>query len=587
MAELPKRLVRIPPPVLPEHQRDLEDFRAAFDRLFCDVAAFLGKFGNDVDMLLAYIEAFVTEDRERLVTTVVQGSREIASSYREDSTSFMRLTEGFIVHTDTLMQSIARVASTLRQIGEISGRMRLVGFNALTAAVRLGNEGAAMSVLAQNLTVLAQADGVVATRIGKLADSLGARIQEVAHTRSRMEALAREGLDHSDLPVEELYSTVDSIVGELAAIAETAKGLRTTMGSLMVGLQREDILRQGTDHVRLVLDVLHQEHSLLPQSVDLTNQSQRECAETFLVFQERAATLAATLLGDAQLELGALVDETYAGIAGMVEALQQLTGVREKVNDGIRSKLRQPAAVLEQLGRSLEEQVKQSLHFREVVQSVATLADQLPCEFTSLHEIRVQLRAVRILMRTEIARSTAASGTASIVADMGKGEHELGVFLDVNRKEASQLDTAQRSLTDVSDRVQQHCQGLAAMEGRLRRCPEEMLAAGAEFGQKFAKVAQMSEGMRNTLRVAGESVASYRERLHFLSDLRQLCEQLAHSAAQLRAELFGAEDHDLRPCGRLSEIIDHFTIFSHKQIGGDVTGVGVAEGDAEGTLTLF
>jgi hypothetical protein len=587
MAELP-HLVQIPPPVLPERQRELDDFRAAFDRLFCDVAAFLGKFGSDVDLLLSYIEAFVTEDRERLVKSVVQGSREVASSYREDATSFMRLTEGFIVHTETLMQSIARMASTLRQMGEISGRMRLVGFNALTAAAHLGNEGAAMGVLAQNLTVLAQADGVVATRIGKLADSLGERIQDVAQTRSRMEALAREGLHHSDLlPMAELDSTVDAIVGEVVAVAETAKRLRSTMGSLMVGLQREDILRQGTDHVRLVLDVLHQEHSLLPDSIDLTNESQRECAETYLIFQERAATLAATLLGDAQAELAALVDETYAGIDGMVEALHLLTGVREKVNDGLRCKLRQPAAVFEQLGNSLEEQVKESLHFREVVQNVATLADRLPSEFASLHEIRIQLRAVRILMRTEIARSTAASGTASIVADIGKGENELGVFLDVNRQEATQLGAAQRSLTDVSDRVHRQCERLASLEGRLRKCPEEILTAGAEFGQRFEKVARMSEGMRNTLRNAGESVASYRERLHVLSDLRQLCEQLACSAAQLRVELFGAETHDCQPSGRLSEIIDHFTIFAHKQIGGDVTGVGVAEGDAEGTLTLF
>ena len=586
MVDLP-HLVQIPPPVLPERQRELDNFRTAFDRLFCDVAAFLGKFGSDIDLLLSYIEAFVTEDRARLVKSVVQGSRELASAYREDATSFMRLTEGFIVHTETLMQSIARMASTLRQMGEISGRMRLVGFNALTAAAHLGNEGAAMGVLAQNLTVLAQADGVVATRIGKLADSLGERIQEVAQTRARMEALAREGLNHSDLPLDELYSTVEAIVGELAAVAEMAKRMRATMGSLMVGLQREDILRQGTDHVHLVLDVLHQEHSLLPDSIDLTSESQRECAKTYLIFQERAATLAATLLGDAQSELAALVDETYAGIDGMVEALHLLTSVREKVNGGLRCKLRQPAAAFEQLGSSLEEQVKESLRFREVVQNVATQAHRLPSEFAGLYEIRIQLRAVRILMRTEIARSTAASGTASIVADIGKGENELGAFLDVNRQEATQLGAAQRSLTDVSDRVHQQCQRLASLEGRLRKCPQEILAAGAEFGQRFEKVARTSEGMGNTLRVAGESVASFRERLHVLSDLRQLCEELARSAAQLRVELFGAETRDCQPPGRLSEIIDHFTIFSHKQIGGDVTGVGVAEGDAEGTLTLF
>jgi hypothetical protein len=227
------------------------------------------------------------------------------------------------------------------------------------------------------------------------------------------------------------------------------------------------------------------------------------------------------------------------------------------------------------------------LHFREVVQDVATLANRLPSEFVGLYEIRIQLRAVRILMRTEIARSTAASGTASIVTDIAKGENELGVFLDVNHQETTHLGAAQRSLTDVSERVQRQCQRLATMEGRLRKCPEEILAAGAEFGRRFEKVTRLSEGMRSSLRITGESVSSYRERLHVLSDLRQLCEGLASSAARLRTELFGTETHACQPPGRLSEIIDHFTIFAHKQIGGDVTGVGVAEGDAEGTLTLF
>jgi len=463
----------------------------------------------------------------------------------------------------------------------------LVGFNALTSAARLGHQGAAMSVLAQNLTVLAHSDGVVATRIAKLADALGAHVQDIAKTRAHMVDLAREGLGHSDLPVAELYATVDAIISELGAITVTAKGLRSTMDALMVGLQREDILRQGIDHVRLVFDVLHQEHSLLPESVDLTNKTHRDCAESFLAFQESATTLAATLLGDAQTELGTLIEETYAGIDGMGKTLQLLTGVREQVNAGIRGKLRLPAAVFEQLGNTLTEQVKESLRFREVVQGLATLANRLPSEFTNLHEICIQLRAVRILMRTEIARSTAASSTAAIVADIGKGETELGTFLDVNRKEAILLDAAQRALTEVSDHVYRHCQQLSSLEGQLRQCPEKIVTAGDEFSRRFETVARASEGMRTSLGFTGESVASYRARLHILFGLQKLCEELAVSAGRLRIELFGGESYDNQPSGRLSEIIDHFTIFAHKQIGGAMTGVAVAEGDAEGTLTLF
>jgi len=140
----------------------------------------------------------------------------------------------------------------------------------------------------------------------------------------------------------------------------------------------------------------------------------------------------------------------------------------------------------------------------------------------------------------------------------------------------------------VSDRVHGHREGLAVMAGRLRECPEAIVRAGTEFGRGFEGVARRSETMRNTLRAVGAGLANFQARLSVLSDLQQACEALEHSARQLRAELLGLGVHDdCLPPGRLSEIIDHFTTFSHKQIGGELAGVEVAQGDAGGTLTLF
>ena len=584
----PPYLVHIPEPILSDHERKLERFQSDFDRLFCDVAAFLNNFGGNVDRLLGEIASFVDEDPKQLFVVAVERGRELTSCYREESISLMQLTEGFMSHTNALLHAIGLLAFTLKQMGALSARVRLVGFNAFTAAAHLGSGSAALSILARNLTDLAQADGVVAFRLGALADTLAISIEEIAKVRSRMETLAREGLAQSDLPTCEIASTVDSIVAELLSIAETAKRLRTTMGGLMLGLQRQDILRQGTDHIRLVLHALRQEHSLLPQPVDLGDALQRDKAATYLLFQERGATLAAALLEASQAELRSLAEETHAGAEEMVNALQLLAGVRVKVDSELRSKVHGPAVMFEQLGRNLDEQVKEALHFRTVVDEIPSLADQLQANFTCLHEIRIQLRTVRVLMRTEIARSPTAAGTASIVAEMASGEDAMGAFLDVNRKETGQMLGALQSLVEGSERVRRHRQHLAVMEGGLRGHPEEIFQAGAEFGNRFERVARMSKGMQETLCGMCKGLASFRARLSVLTDLQRLCEQMAEAAAQQRFDLFGetANARQLPP-GRLSEIIDHFTVFSHKQIGGKVAGMKVAEGDAGGTLTLF
>jgi hypothetical protein len=584
----PCHAVEIVTPILSKHEHKLEGFQSDFERLFCDVAAFFNNFGTSVDRLVGEIECFMAKDPKRPLVATVERGRELASSYREESTTLMRLTEGFVSHTNTLMHAIALLAFTLKQMGKISARVRLVGFNAFTAAAHLGSESVALSVLARKLTDLAQDDGVVASRLAALADSLATRIEEIAKVRSRMEALAREGLDQSGLPVSEISSTVECIVAELQSIAETAKRMRRTMSGLMLGLQRQDILRQGTDHIRLVLRALCEEHSLLPQPIDLADADQRARVATFLLFQERAATLAAALLEVSQAELRSLVDETRAGVEEMAAALRLLAGVRAKVEGDLRSKVRAPAALFEQLGHNLDEQAKEALLFRAVVDGMPGLADQLQSDFTCLHEIRIQLRAVRVLMRTEIARSPAAAGTASIVAEIASGEEEMGTFLAVNRKETGQMLGALHAIVEAADRVRRHRQHLAVMESGLRVHPEEIFRAGAEFGCRFQGVARMSAGMEETLQNVGEGLATFQTQLGVLSDLQQVCEELAGAAAQRRIELFGVDAYDGQlPPGRLSEIIEHFTVFSHKQMGGEVAGVSVAQGDAGGTLTLF
>jgi len=595
MSSSAAQVLRIPTPVPTEHQLHLANFQSNFDRLFCDIASFLGNFGDDIDRLLEKIESFITKDQERLVATAVHGSRGMASDYRDVATLFMRLTEGFGAHSDILMDSIARMAITLKQVseiskqvGEISKDVRLVGLNALTTAIHMGSKGAALSVLAQNLTELAQSDGAVADRLCVLADALAVRIQEVADSRSRMESLSREGLAESELPMNVLHATVESIVTELSAIAATARRLRATMAGVMVGLQRQDILRQGMDHIGLVFDALCQEYSTLPEAIDPADNVQRAQAAMFLLFQERAAALAAALLGESRTELRSLVNETRTGVDGMAEALQLLSSVREKVEVGLRSQLREPASALERLGCSLEEQVKESFHLRDVVQGVACLAERLQSDFTCLCETRIHIRAVRVLVRTEIALTSVASGTESIVADIGKGEDELGGLLNATRKEANLLVGALRSITEVSNRVHGHRDRLAIMAGRLRECPKAILHAGSEFGRGFEGVAGKSDTMQRTLQAVSTDLANFQSRLTVLSDLQQVCGDLARSAGQIRTELLRAGEHDEHlPPGRLSEIIDHFTTFSHKQIGSELAGVEVANGDAGGTLTLF
>ena len=126
------------------------------------------------------------------------------------------------------------------------------------------------------------------------------------------------------------------------------------------------------------------------------------------------------------------------------------------------------------------------------------------------------------------------------------------------------------------------------MAGRLRECPKAILHAGSEFGRGFEGVARKSETMGKTLRAVGGGLANFQARLSVLSDLQHVCEELERSAHQLRSELLGEGVHDEHlPPGSLSEIIDHFTTFSHKQIGSELAGLEVAQGDAGGTLTLF
>jgi ABC-type transporter Mla subunit MlaD len=584
----PSRAIDLPGLSISDWKPAFDTFRNEFDKVYTEVAALVGHMGASVEQLVSGIEQFMNIHRPRLVEAVVSESRSMTTACHSQAGHLLTLMAKFAGQLDIMMRSAGQIGDALRKVGEVSSGLHLVGLNAFVATYNMGEDGVVTGVLAKALMDLAADDIKVVKRLGEAVGVLVRDSEDLLAGRDRLDDLLKQDFSSSDLPIGDLFSSLEGVVDDLVCLITAASCVRKSTGEVMLRLQRQDILRQGLDHVRLVLTTLDEERRKLPPGSDSEDESHRSKAVVFLVFQERAATLAAALLTDSASELRSLAEKTLGGIGEMKSAVQSLDSVREKIANAIRGKLQVPGAVFEAFAGRIHVQHAEVVRFRKVLESLSGVVGRLKSELSSLQQVRAQLGAIRVLMRTEAGRQDTWGATAAIIGDIHRGEQELQKFLDFNRQEAGTLVSALASVVETSNDLYQQRQYLSAMEDNLRRRPEELRRAGESFAGGFESVVRCTTGVRRTLESTAQDLSGFAARLDLLADMETKCLNLAATSKQIAQRLCKGSAVTTRiPPGKMAEVLDALTTFSHKSIGAEIAGLEVDVGDAGGTLTLF
>lgn len=482
----------------------------------------------------------------------------------------------------TFLVSVNAGVERLSTLDEIIGRVRLdseemeiVSLNALTAALKSGSAGRAFSVITDELkqisakTIATTVD--ISARGQKLLGSfrsLGDDLRELSELQERFFEKVRSTLTEGFSALE---TRMRSATDTFASLVRDASGVKDPIVGIMQGVQVQDILRQSIDHVLLSL-----------KEIKKDGESYRKDE---LVFAAAVAELSVSVLNDviARIDEGvdlmsSHIDDVVAVVESADQRRQSVIASYEDIGIGFDDAGERVEAYLKLKGKAVSEG-------RDLSSQVMLLNDS----FKVLYSLLNRLQNIVVASRIEIARTRALSVVSNTVAGMIEITENLGT--DVGAATDVTKNFIKTASADISsyDRLQtQSDQELTVavrrMEselGRLQTARERVKETVSSFRLYTPDFLRLIQNSRSSLSRLSDLSGE-------LGRLRDKLESVRRGSSEEAETMEGetADTYSIRN-ERLRQMVERFTIFTHKKAAGALGDFKVEEGVESGQVTLF
>lgn len=499
----------------------------------------------------------------------------------------------------TVEASIAELSQLDDIIGRVrldSEEMELVSLNAMTVALKSGSAGKAFSVITDELKRLSSRTIQYANELSLVGSDL---LVYLAQLRTELTSLEenREKLFSGIMAT--LTKGFQDLDQQVAAIADGFRGLATTVASvrnpvfsIMQGVQVQDIIRQSLDHVRLSLKVVLDDSQppVLAETTGAKNAQPTISEEK--AFLAEITRLSSLLLEDIHAKVCQSLgnfEESMAEIDTLVAAVDGRKQHLFKAQSGGRD-----FGVLAQLENAY---VHAKRRVSQTARHVAEGVQRLDERFNAVHAILSRFNNIVIASRIEIARNKALGMVANTVSGMMELTQRLS-------EDVSAAGTLTRSFSkSINNEMLAYLGNDEGYEQRefdgamqqLRAEFERLQMSGTELQQAVERFQPFAESFD---RAIGKAKA-HTERIRALAgELDTMRHNLAGHASAIEKEL-GITMQDTMSGrleirnNRLKEIVDRFTIFTHRQTASRVAHLDDGslddngEAASSGEVTLF
>ncbi|HAW86904.1 MAG: hypothetical protein A2Y37_00545 [Spirochaetes bacterium GWB1_60_80] len=608
--------------------RRLDGVEKATESMYLDLGRIFPAIKSAIDESARQTEAGIKNilTAYRHGASLEQAKRRM-DDFIEDSTRFFNKSaskeQSFVSIVEESISELTQLDDIINHVRLDSEEMELVSLNAMTVALKSGSAGKAFSVITDELKRLSSRTIIHANELAVVGSDL---LAHLARLRTELGSLETDRGNFFNSITEALTSGFRQLDEQVMAVAEEYRTLAATVVTvrgpvieIMQGVQVQDIIRQSLDHVRLSLKAVTLEdgpHGMTRADVPAAEALAANTPAATAVHDPAATAASATASADAAnaideeklflAETTRLSATLLEDVCGQLQSsLASFEGSLSAIDDLVSTVNRRKAEWLSgfvavsgqaDLG-SLENSYLAGK--RKVAQSARHVAEgvkRLEDRFNAVNAILSRFNNIVIASRIEIARNKALGLVANTVAGM----MDLTQRLSQDVSSAGQL-TRSFSKTmgdemisylggDDGEEQREFDQAMASLRGEFSRLADsrrDLLATATGF-QPFAGsfIAALGEARDQT------------DRIRRLADeLSGMQQSLAGYATDLERELGLSKEDTLAGKlnirnNRLKDIIERFTIFTHRQTANQIANLDGCDavdevGVASGEVTLF
>ncbi len=544
---------------------------------------------------------FVRDDQQAsgggLVGEIIGEAKTVVSNAGEFFTDMRDRDQQVFDSINRSIERLSELEKVIENIQEDSIEMELISLNAMTAALKAGKAGRAFSYITEELKKLSSRT-ISYTRelIHRGEEVLGFLVgfrQTVENIQSFQNRFYGEFHGKLSSSFEVYNQGVSTLADILSGVIEEAKSVKTPLFRIMEEVQLQDIIRQSIDHVII---------SIRQPDLDLGGDGSEADLDA-LTLMERVPELCVSVLGDVAEKIRSSHDlfrEKFAELRRILERVEEErkaflefvteTTAGEVVGGALNSMFDESVGVLQELLAGIDDSVREKKKVGSGGQQVVEGLRLLEEAFRTFFEIVERFYSIEVASKIEVAKEEGLKDRQGTVMEMT----ELTAKIENDVKVA--LAAIKESLVRTDETV----------ESYVREVLREQSVV-AEMRRKIQESYERLVFSKNTLSETLRSFSVYTARffelmgqserdLERLAELLEVIEQTAAELERIRGDAgkrrqqalqeAGLEDWTIRN-NSMREIIERFTIFTHKKVAGELTGFEVEEGGSPGELTLF
>lgn len=590
---------------------DIQDIRkriiSELDRLVDGTEQIYLDLGRDYPLLLQELNRSVELSSETVSNLKNIGSREsidqiidegnsltdefngsFSAMYSRDGELFKIIQQG--------VREMGNLGQVISNIKEISIEMELISLNAMTVALKSGTAGKAFSFITDELKKLSAQTIKLTDQLTvygsnqlKLFDSFGKNIEDARANQDNltenMDRQLKKSFSASSLALKESADVMRSLSG-------SSKDVKAPLMRIMQEVQLQDIIRQSIDHIYISIEGFR----------EIRDDWSTEEKQDELAYRKIIPDLCSSVLRDVGGDLRESVrvfDEHSARIREILDSLEERRKQTVKAATGdkntgssILAMKSESTEIIGSLIREVNDSMKRRLHISERGLELLKEIIILERQFLAFEPIITRFHNIIVASRIEVAKQAALGDMRDTVTNMTE------LVESINSDISSALDTIKHFLKTTEKTINDYFRLLNREMPGLK----SLLSRTSENQNRLVRITDsIVDGLQDFRLFTPRFYTLFNQTDSNRKKLKDLESAISGLEIHLRLirENADRENHELSFSGnrgdwsiksdRLKEIIDKFTIFTHKKAASDLAGsvVEAEEVVDSGEVTLF
>ena len=577
----------------------IDSSESIFNNIAENYPLLLSKLENDIESATESIDQFSTLDD---ITSEGKNVKLSEYLYKSNSRfrealemlgSFGRRNDEMLKRLSGSMDGYRHSKKYIDEIRDISESLQIVSLNALCNAVKAGRGGEGFSVITGDLKNVTESTIEKTTALEKKGNEVQSSLdnfivveRETSSKRKEIFTLLEDKVVNGINAFRAESETIDNLFRQLTT---ESGSIRQCILRIMEELQQQDLVRQTIDQVMLSIDELPE----LDEGDKTSEESEKEYIDK-LVFSRRLMNLGVVMIEDVE---GKILNTIQVFSENFKSARMKLEYIQNEKERAVTTFL-QNLKVMTELAEMGNEIQAESLRLAtarggliDLISNIIRHVEGIVEEFSSFEKISGWLQNVAVLSRIELSRSKQLAGMRESVDDMSELVQRIQQQISEGEKvtlefisDISQVSDEYKEfaieemnfLTEFSKAFLKHISIISSTNNNI----SSVLSNFDFFSDEFCELLEESEKELDLLKEISENLKSVGEDLKNRESgiVTVLDEKLNGSAI---GDWMISDDD-------MNNIINRFTIYSHKKTAGEAGGFEVEEAVLdEGEITLF